>query len=109
MAEPAGLIVYQVRMKSRNVGEDESAKVVAAMRFLNQGVALGPTLLHCHHGADRTGALIAVYRMLYQSWTRADALAELIDGGYGFHPIWANIPRYIEEVDLADLKSRIDT
>ncbi|MBC7739269.1 MAG: protein-tyrosine-phosphatase, partial [Candidatus Saccharibacteria bacterium] len=63
--------------------------------------------VHCHHGADRTGLIVALYRLIAQGWSRDAAIAELIEGGYGFHPIWANIPRYVQSVDLADLKARI--
>ena len=30
----------------------------------------GPFLIHCQHGADRTGLMSAMYRMLEQDWTR---------------------------------------
>lgn len=48
-------------------------------------------LIHCYHGSDRTGASIAMYRIIFQNWSTEDALAEMKHGGYGFHPIWQNI------------------
>ena len=48
-------------------------------------------LLHCYHGSDRTGASVAMYRIIFQGWSREAALAEMKYGGYGFHPIWVNI------------------
>ena len=48
----------------------------------------GPFLIHCQHGADRTGLMSAMYRMLEQDWSAEDALAELTDGGYGYHSMW---------------------
>jgi len=36
-----------------------------------------PMLIHCQAGADRTGAVSAIYRMLVLGHDRADALAEL--------------------------------
>lgn len=36
-----------------------------------------PILIHCHMGADRTGAISAIYRMLMLGHTRAEALTEL--------------------------------
>lgn len=56
-----------------------------------------PILVHCQHGADRTGALCAMYRILRQGWTPDEAIDELKNGGYGFHPIWNNIPIFIRE------------
>ncbi|RKG32473.1 dual specificity protein phosphatase family protein [Acinetobacter tianfuensis] len=48
-------------------------------------------LIHCYHGSDRTGASIAMYRIIFEGWDTANALNEMKHGGYGFHPIWQNI------------------
>ena len=48
-------------------------------------------LIHCYHGSDRTGASIAMYRIIFEKWKIEDALQEMKYGGYGFHPIWQNI------------------
>lgn len=48
-------------------------------------------LLHCYHGSDRTGTSVAMYRIVFQNWSKEDALNEMKHGGYGFHPIWRNI------------------
>lgn len=48
-------------------------------------------LIHCYHGSDRTGASIAMYRIIFENWPVEDALNEMKHGGYGFHPIWTNI------------------
>jgi protein tyrosine/serine phosphatase len=82
---------------------------VQAVRDLRAGMPRGPVLVHCHHGADRTGLICALWRVLYQGWSRQSAIDELIEGGYGFHPIWFNIPRYLREVNLTDLRDRIGT
>lgn len=50
-------------------------------------------LLHCYHGSDRTGASIAMYRIVFENWSTEDALKEMKHGGYGFHPIWVNIEK----------------
>lgn len=48
-------------------------------------------LVHCYHGSDRTGATIAMYRIVFENWTIEDAVKEMKQGGYGFHVIWKNI------------------
>lgn len=48
-------------------------------------------LLHCYHGSDRTGASVAMYRIIFQNWAIEDAVREMKHGGYGFHSIWRNI------------------
>ena len=45
----------------------------------------GPVLVHCRHGADRTGAVIAAWRILKQGWSSDKAIDEMIRGGYGHH------------------------
>lgn len=108
LAQGSGLVLYRVPMKSRYVAEKNGAKVVQAMRDLRVGMATGPVVVHCHHGADRTGLICALWRILYEGWSRQSAIDELIEGGYGFHPIWSNIPRYLRRVDLTDLRERIE-
>lgn len=39
--------------------------------------AMQPVYVHCRQGVDRTGVLIAMYRMKRQSWTAEEANAEL--------------------------------
>jgi len=108
LAAGSGLVLVRVPMKSRYVSENHGLRIVRAMQALRLGLQSGPVLVHCHHGADRTGAIAALWRILYQGWSRQQALDELIAGGFGFHPMWANIPRYLRRVDLEDLRARIE-
>ena len=48
-------------------------------------------LVHCYHGSDRTGATIAMYRIIFEKWSIGEATKEMKHGGYGFHVIWKNI------------------
>ena len=67
----------------------------------------GPFLIHCQHGADRTGLMTAMYRILEQGWTPDEALKELTDGGFGYHSMWTNIIKYVKSADIAELKAEI--
>ena len=80
--------------------------VVEVMSML-KNTQNGPFLIHCQHGADRTGLMSAMYRILEQNWTIDDALMELTDGGYGYHSMWRNIRRYIREADVEKLRAAI--
>ena len=82
--------------------------VIEVMRMLRK-TENAPFLIHCQHGADRTGLMSAMYRMLEQGWTADDALKELIDGGYGYHSMWKNIVRYVRSVDVEKLRAAIDS
>lgn len=81
--------------------------VISVLRILQQP-HLGPFLIHCWHGADRTGLMSAMFRIVVQDWTREDALEELVHGGYGFHGAWRNIIAYVEDVDVAGLRAAVD-
>jgi protein tyrosine phosphatase (PTP) superfamily phosphohydrolase (DUF442 family) len=39
--------------------------------------ALRPVYVHCLHGVDRTGTMMAVYRMEMEGWSNAEATAEM--------------------------------
>ena len=82
----------------------EREDVVGALRALRTETRMGPTLLHCTLGADRTGLVAALYRIIYHGWSKADALQEMEHGGFGFHDIWINIPQFIERIDIGELK-----
>lgn len=54
-----------------------------------------PYLIHCHHGADRTGLFVAVYRVVVQGWPKEEAIREMQKGGFGFHNTYTNIVKYL--------------
>src|SRR5690349_27812 len=80
--------------------------VIEVMKLLGK-TENGPFLIHCQHGADRTGLMTAMYRILEQGWTPDEALRELTDGGFGYHSMWSNIIRYVKAADVAALKAAI--
>jgi protein tyrosine/serine phosphatase len=65
-----------------------------------------PLFVHCQHGADRTGTLCAVYRIVFCGWTKEKALEEMTEGGFGFHGIWENLLTYVRELDIRELKKK---
>jgi len=62
-----------------------------------------PVLVHCQHGADRTGTMSALYRIVVEGWTKEEAIAEMTEGGFRFHKIWANLPDWIAELDIESI------
>ena len=69
--------------------------------------ALQPVLVHCRHGSDRTGTMVAVYRIVVEGWTKAEATDEMIHGGFGFHPLWQNLLNYIEALDVDAIRAQV--
>lgn len=66
-----------------------------------------PLFFHCRHGADRTGAMAAAYRVVVQGWTAEEAIAEMTGGGFGFHPVFRNLPRFVAELDAKGLRASL--
>ncbi|MFW2078905.1 dual specificity protein phosphatase family protein [Acinetobacter sp. ULE_I010] len=64
-------------------------------------------LIHCYHGSDRTGASVAMYRIIYENWTIDDALNEMKHGGYGFHPIWGNIEKLFSPENIKWIREQL--
>jgi protein tyrosine phosphatase (PTP) superfamily phosphohydrolase (DUF442 family) len=101
LARGLDLKLVQIRINTWNIeGED----VVAALQNLRRASRDAPVLLHCQHGADRTGMISALYRILYQGWSKAAALEEMQNGMFGYHAVWGNIPRFIGRVDVEKLR-----
>lgn len=92
-----------------NTWEINDKNVIDALRAIRAGAKEGPVLLHCWHGADRTGLVTAMYRVVFQDWTKQKALEELTDGGYGYHSLWKNIPKYMDAVDIEKIRAGVES
>ncbi|WP_338640419.1 dual specificity protein phosphatase family protein [Burkholderia pyrrocinia] len=97
--------MQRIRINTWYIRDEDMVTALKALRTADQD---GPVLIHCQHGADRTGLVSALYRMVYQGWTREQALDELQHGGYGFHPIWQNITNYLKHVDVERLRHEVN-
>ena len=95
----------RVKMLTWDIDDEH---IIEVMRMLKK-TENGPFLIHCQHGADRTGVMSAMYRVLEQGWTPDDALKELTNGGYHYHAMWKNIVRYVRSVDVVKLRESIDS
>jgi protein tyrosine/serine phosphatase len=67
----------------------------------------GKTLVHCHHGSDRTGTVVAGYRIAAEGWSKEDAIDEFVHGGYGYHKIFINLPKLLLSLDLNRFKNDV--
>ncbi len=61
-------------------------------------------LVHCEFGSDRTGLIVALYRILYQHWCREAAITEMKQKAFGFHVVWTGIERFILEANFTQMK-----
>jgi len=68
------------------------AQVKEFMDIIRQAKAK-PVFIHCQHGADRTGAMVGIYRA--------------VDCGWKFDDIWKEMRRYGFKTYLAELKDSV--
>lgn len=95
-----GLGYEHIRFK---VWHPEEKQIVKFLQIVTDNRRT-PVLVHCQHGADRTGTMCAVHRIGVQGWTKEDALKEMTEGGFGFHGIWDNLIQWIDKLDIDKIK-----
>ncbi|MBQ9816526.1 MAG: tyrosine-protein phosphatase [Proteobacteria bacterium] len=101
-ASESGLNFEHVSMVPWNISESNLVDALLVIRD-----APKPILVHCLHGSDRTGLVIALYRILFQGWTPEAAKNEMINGGFGYHSEFANIPEMLDSVDMEKLSAAL--
>ncbi len=101
--EQTSLLDEELSVKSWHIEAQDVIKVLKIISKAEQG----PFLIHCQHGADRTGLMCAMYRIVVQGWSKQDAIDEMRYGGYGYHAIWSNIPKWIDKCDIEMIKRRL--
>ena len=62
-------------------GKDLSACVIRVINYQ-------PILIHCHTGVDRTGMVVARFRIKVQGWLKADAVREMKQMGMHWWYYW---------------------
>lgn len=102
-AKGTNLVLRRVAI---NVAVINDKKVVSALREIR--FAQKPLLVHCWHGSDRTGLVVAMYRLVFENASKADALAELRKPQFGYHEnYYAGIAQYISRVDVAQIQQQV--
>ncbi|GKX59333.1 dual specificity protein phosphatase family protein [Leminorella grimontii] len=102
-AKGTSLALYHVPMEA---GRFTQEQVIEALRVVY--LAPKPVLVHCWHGSDRTGLTVAMYRLVFQNWSKEAAIEELQRPEFGYHR-WAyyNIIQYIRKVDVDDVRRQV--
>jgi tyrosine-protein phosphatase SIW14 len=97
--------VIDLREPGERARNEEAAVTGAGMRYINvpmtgltaptesetarllgilEDATTGPVFVHCMRGADRTGAVIASYRIEHDGWDNGRALKEAMANGMSF-------------------------
>lgn len=72
-ARAAGLLYFNIAMEGLRRPKD--AQIKRALSIINDA-SNHPVFVHCKRGSDRTGTLIAIYRIMNDGWSSDDALRE---------------------------------
>ena len=87
--------LYQVAMEADEVTPEQLLQALRTFRD-----APKPVLVHCWHGSDRTGVVVAAYRLVFQQWSHEQAIEELKEGGFGYHArLYKNLVVLLESID----------
>jgi protein tyrosine phosphatase (PTP) superfamily phosphohydrolase (DUF442 family) len=89
--ESVGLRYERIAMTSRDAPTPEQ---VARFLAIVRDPALRPVYIHCEHGVDRTGTMMAVYRMEDEGWSNAEAYAEM--ESFGAHLIFQDLRKFVK-------------
>jgi protein tyrosine/serine phosphatase len=80
-AAAAGLNYVQIRLGRFGRPGDEAIRQVLETITAEKNQ---PVLVHCKRGADRTGVVVACYRIGYEGWGAEEALEEAEEYGLGW-------------------------
>lgn len=101
-ARKTDLKLHHISMKAGDINERD---VIKALKLINDRT--GPMLIHCWHGSDRTGMLIAMYRVVFQNWAKDDAIHEMTKGNFGFHTVYSNLIDFVRDADIDKIKEKV--
>lgn len=102
-AEGTTLKLHRLKTHAHSISEKQ---MVEALRIIKD--RQGPILIHCKHGSDRTGGVLAMYRIVFQNYTKEEAIKEMKKGGFGFHKIYGNIVRLIRKADIPRIREELN-
>lgn len=103
VSKDSALILIKAPMRTAKISEEEMVSALIAYRDAQK-----PVLVHCRRGIDRTGAFVACYRMVFENWSRKDAITEFLDPKFGYSKkLFPEVLEFLKEVDEEQLKEKV--
>lgn len=104
-AEGTALQLIHYPVAAGKVSEQD---IEAILRLLRK--APKPVLVHCWHGSDRTGIVVAAYRIIEQSHSVEAAKKEFTDDRFGHHEFWyGNLSKLLQQTNWTELRDRLNS
>ena len=97
--------IEQIQIPLRTDRIDD-VDVLRVLRSIASAKQKGKVLIHCKHGQNRTGLIAAMYRIVFEGWSKEDAMAEM-QQGYGGEERMDGANRYLENVDVDAIKQAL--
>jgi protein tyrosine/serine phosphatase len=97
-----GLRYFRIEAKAWHPEDEDVARALKIIEAPENR----PVFVHCQHGADRTGTVVAAYRIVEEGWSREEAASEL--PRFGYHPIWTEVLDYLKRFDRTAMRRTID-
>lgn len=88
-AQRAGLLYTNIPL--HGMGRPTDGQIQTALALIEN--SSGAVFVHCEHGCDRTGTIIACYRIRHDHWTTDAAMQEAVK--YGMSRFERGMKRYI--------------
>ncbi|WP_111707639.1 dual specificity protein phosphatase family protein [Lutibacter citreus] len=87
-------------IKTKLLNENDILKALSVIKNSDQ-----PVLVHCWHGSDRTGTIIAAYRMVVDNWSKEQAIKEFRKDNLGYHyKMYPNLLVLLKNLNINKMK-----
>ena len=91
-------------IKTKQLNENDILKALQVIKNSKQ-----PVLVHCWHGSDRTGTIIAAYRIVIENWSKKKAIEEFRKDNLGYHyNMYPNLLVLLKNLDVEKLKGQLE-
>lgn len=103
LLEGSGIKHYRFPLNASKVTYEDLVQIVATIRSRDER-----SLVHCYHGSDRTGVVVAAYRIA-GGWSKEQAVDEFVNGGFGYHDFWfPNLERLLLSIDEEQFRADVE-
>jgi tyrosine-protein phosphatase SIW14 len=85
--------------------DPKDAQIILVLRIL-QDPKNWPVFVHCAEGRDRTGYVVATYRMIIENWPADDAILEMFD--FRFNTIWFRNPAFLRDLNVEKMHQLVN-